>query len=418
VNDGEIVVDAVLHSAPLPRVLRLDSSIRPYAWGSPTVIPAFLGRAPTGEPAAELWVGAHPDEPSRWAEHPLKPGLDALVAADPLALLGESVVARFGPRLPFLLKLLAADKCLSLQVHPNSQQAEAGFAAEEAAGVPPRAAERNYSDPHHKPELLCALTDFEALCGFRPVQDTVRYLQALIGRGAVDLATYVELIAAPDGLRAAFTTLLTLPASARAPLIAAVVAACELEVAASGPWSGPARASVLAAQDFPGDVGAVLALLLNYVRLAPGEAIYLGAGNVHAYLRGFGVEVLASSDNVLRCGLTPKHIDVPELLKVAVIEPLADPLSPEQVLSAQQRRYPVPVADFELSVLTPGGGAVELAADRPWLVIATKGEVSVWDGAASREVGLSQGEAVFVAVGSMPVAVRGLGAAHALSTGI
>jgi mannose-6-phosphate isomerase len=417
VNDDAGVVDTVLQPAPLPRVLRLDSSIRPYAWGSPTVIPEFLGQAPNGEPAAELWVGAHPDEPSRWADHPLRPGLDALIAADPLALLGEPVVARFGPRLPFLLKLLAADRCLSLQVHPNSQQAEAGFAAEEAAGVPPRAAERNYSDPHHKPELLCALTDFEALCGFRPVGETIRYLDALIARGAVELASYAELVAAPDGLRAAFTTLLSLPMSARAPLVAAVVAACQSEVAASGPWSGPARASVLAAQDFPGDVGAVLALLLNYVRLAPGEAIYLGAGNVHAYLRGFGVEVLASSDNVLRCGLTPKHVDVPELLKVAVIEPLADPLSPEQQLSAQERRYPVPVADFELSVITPGAGAVELAADRPWLVIATRDSVSIESESASPVV-LERGEAAFAAVGPAPVRVRGLGTAHVVSAGI
>jgi mannose-6-phosphate isomerase len=417
------------------RILRLNNTIRPYAWGSPTAIPELLGLPVTGAPAAELWLGAHPDEPSRWADDPLRPGLDALIAAAPTQLLGEQSVEEFGPRLPFLLKLLAADKCLSLQVHPNSEQARDGFAAEEARGVPRFSPERDYSDANHKPELLCALTDFEALCGFRPAAATCRFLDALIGAGASELALYRELVAAPEGLRAAFTTMLTLPEPARAELIAATVSACEQLAAVPGEWQGPTRACLLAAGDFPGDVGAVLTLLLNYVRLEPGQAIFLGAGNVHAYLRGLGVEILASSDNVLRCGLTPKHVDVPELLRVAVIEPLADPLSPVSRVSPSLSVYPVPVSDFELSVLSPAAGEVLLDGDRPRLLIATHGTVvvateqptagapeevvaGVAEGrVADQRIEVPQGAAVFIAPGAAPIRVSGQGVAHVASTG-
>ncbi|MCW2522133.1 MAG: mannose-6-phosphate isomerase, class [Frankiales bacterium] len=401
------------------RILRLDNAIRPYAWGSPTVIPTLLDQPPTGEPAAELWVGAHPGEPSRWVDDPRRPGLDELIAAAPLELLGARTVEQFGPQLPFLLKLLAADKCLSLQVHPNAEQAREGFALEQERGIPPAAPERNYSDPHHKPELLCALTDFEALCGFRPLEQTLALLDTLIGRGAHELAMYRDLIAAPDGLRAAFTTRRTLPGPARAELVAAVVTACQGEVSAAGPWSGPARASLLAAADFPGDVGVAVALLLNYVRLEPGQAIFLGAGNVHAYLRGVCVEILANSDNVLRCGLTPKHIDVPELLRIARLEPLAHPLSPVSVVSASESVYPVPVPDFELTVLTPAAGVVQLEGDRPWLLIATQGSVTVGQasGLAAAAVPVAQGHAVFIAAGADPVEVSGTGRAHVASVG-
>ena len=304
---------------PLPAVFAIDGVIRRYPWGSPTAIPRLCGAVPTGEPVAEVWFGSHPDDPSQVPAHGRT--LDALITADPVRLLGAAVCEQFGARLPFLLKILAADRALSIQVHPTLEQARAGFAAEESRGVPRDSPVRTYRDANHKPELLCALTPFEGLCGFRPVAETLELLDRL---GLPELRPYRDLLAGPNGLRAAFTALLE--TSEQAALVDAVVA--RVRSLPGDPAQGALRAVLLAAEDFPGDIGCVVALLLNYVRLEPGEAFYLGAGNVHAYLRGVGVEIMANSDNVLRCGLTPKHIDVPELLKITDFSPLRDPRWP------------------------------------------------------------------------------------------
>ena len=391
------------------RIFRLDSSIRPYAWGSATAIPELLGQVPTGEPAAELWLGAHPDEPSRWREHPDRTGLDELIAADPVGMLGSQTSERFGGRLPFMLKLLAADKALSIQVHPTIDQARKGFADEEAKGVPRDAPERNYRDDNHKPELLCALTDFQAFSGFRPVASTVELFGELIDAGAELLLPYRATLTAPDGLRSTFSSLLTLTESNRIALVAQVLRAASRVAAGGGVWAPAAAATVLAGSDFPDDIGAVLALLLNHVRLRPGESIYLGAGNVHAYLRGFGVEILASSDNVLRCGLTPKHVDVAELLGVADFRPLLQPRSPASVISDSVTIYPVPVPDFLLVRIEPARATVDLAAGQPHLLVATAGTVRVDDGSGPQEI--TQGDAVFIAAGPAPVQVLGPGIA-------
>jgi len=341
------------------RIIELDNPIRDYAWGSPTAIPQLLGLAPSGRPAAELWIGAHPDSPSTAPAHADQPGLDALIAADPAGLLGPGTVARFGERLPFLLKLLAAERALSLQVHPNRRQAEAGFAAEEAAGVDRASPERNYRDANHKPEMAYAITEFQAFCGFRPVAATADLFAAL---AVPELEPYRELLRNANGLRAVFTTLLTLTGPARQRLLDSVLAGCRRLAGSGGEWSAEARASVLAAEDFPDDIGPVVALLLNYVRLAPGEAIFLGAGNVHAYLRGVCVELLANSDNVLRCGLTPKHIDVPELVRITDFTPMTEPRYRPTGQAADRVDFRLPVPDFELSVCRT---VAELAADRP-----------------------------------------------------
>jgi mannose-6-phosphate isomerase len=404
-----------------PRVWRLTNTIRPYAWGSITAIPELLGQPPTGEPGAELWIGAHPREPSRLADDPARPGLDELIAAAPGELMGERMVAEYGPRLPFLLKLLAADKCLSLQVHPDAAQARAGFDSEQRRGVPVNAPERDYADPHHKPELLCALTDFEALCGFRPAAATAELLATLIGHGAEALGPYRELLAGPGGLRAVFTALLTLAPGQRGGLVEAVAAACRRELAQAGPWSGPARASLLAAEDFPGDIGAVVTLLLNYLRLRPGQAIFLGAGNVHAYLRGFGVEILANSDNVLRCGLTSKHIDVPELLRVADFSCLPEPRWQPARPAAGQQVFQVPEPDFRLSVLDLAAGEVTLGGDRPHLVLSSESPVtlSCGTGADKTEVKtLERWNAAFVAPGPQLCTLSGSGTAFVASTNL
>jgi mannose-6-phosphate isomerase len=353
---------------PTPAVIALDGVIRHYAWGSRTAIPEMLGVEPDGEPAAELWFGAHLDDPSPVPASGTT--LDALVAAEPDRLLGAATVARFGPRLPFLLKVLAVESALSIQVHPSLEQARAGFAAEDAAGIARDAADRNYRDANHKPELLCALSPFEALCGFRPVQDTMRLLDEW---AVAELAPVRDLLAGPDGLRAAFTALLTL--EDRAGVVAAVAA--RAATATDGEWGGVARAVGLVAGDFPGDIGVVLVLLLNHVRLEPGEGIYLAAGNVHCYLRGTGVEIMANSDNVLRCGLTPKHVDVPEVVRITDFRPLAEARWAATRPSVGERRFDVPVPDFALSWCDVEGRHDLAPVSAPRIVLSTHGAIEV-----------------------------------------
>jgi mannose-6-phosphate isomerase len=361
---------------------------RDYAWGSTSAIQDILGLPADGSPIAELWFGAHPHDPS-----PAKDGsLDALIDADPPGLLGAATVERFGPRLPYLLKILAADKALSIQVHPTLAQARDGFAREEAAGIAQDAPNRNYRDANHKPELLCALTPFDALCGFRPVKQTLALLDGL---AVPQLAFIAELLRGPDPLRAAFTALVS--HDDPEPLVAALLDA----VAPDGPLSGV----WLAGQDAPGDVGVLLALLLNHVQLQPGEAIFLGAGNVHAYLRGTGVEIMANSDNVLRCGLTGKHIDVPELLKITDFAPLAEPRWP-----SLRGRFDVPVPDFALTRISldePCG----LDDPGPCIVLCTSGQARL-DGAV-----VEPGRAAFVPAGERTT-ITGAGEVFVASVGL
>jgi mannose-6-phosphate isomerase len=372
-------------------VLALDGVVRKYEWGSRTAIPELLGIEPDGKPAAELWFGAHPHDPSPVVGHDYS--LDGLIAAEPQRYLGSAVAQRFDSRLPFLVKVLAADKSLSMQVHPTIEQARAGYDREDAAGLPRDAAERNYKDANHKPELLCALTPFDVLCGFRPVDQTLALLDEL---ALAELDFLADLLRGEDALRAAFTGVL------EHPDIAPVVAALAARVADAA--DGPLYAAHLAAEDAPGDVGVVLTLLLNYLQLSPGQAVYLGAGNVHAYLRGTGVEIMASSDNVLRCGLTPKHVDAPELLRITDFSPLADPL-----WSSVGGRFEVPVPDFALTrieIEEPTG----LHDDGPCIVLCTSGSVSVG------EVPVAAGHAAFVPAAEATT-IAGAGEVYVASVG-
>jgi mannose-6-phosphate isomerase len=379
---------------------RLDNPVRPYAWGSPTVIPELLGRPATGEPQAELWMGAHPAAPSRLAAGGTL--LDR-IGADPAGELSPAVVDRFGPRLPFLLKVLAAERPLSLQAHPDLDRARAGYADEEARGVPMDAPERSYPDPNHKPELVCALTPFEALCGFRAIPETVRLLGLLVDR-APALRAYAEsLRARPDarGLREVVTGLLTVPADRRRRLVDAVTAACR----AGGP-DFPAELATGASlgEAYPGDPGVVIALLLNRVRLAPGEALFMAAGNLHCYLSGTAVEVLANSDNVLRGGITSKHVDVPELLRVMDVADGPPPLVEPVILAPGHVAYVPPVADFRLDRYELGG-PVELAAAGPRIALVLSGRVELDAGSG---LALDRGGSAWLPAGR-PVTARGDG---------
>ncbi|MGW1226441.1 mannose-6-phosphate isomerase, class I [Streptomyces sp. NPDC002530] len=372
---------------------RLSNTVRPYAWGSTTAIPALLGIAPTGEPQAEMWMGAHPGAPSRTTRPgaadrsapPAEQPLNEIIDADPVRELGAAAVEKFGPRLPFLLKLLAAGAPLSLQVHPDLAQARQGYAEEERRAVPIDAPHRVYKDANHKPELICALTPFEGLCGFRRPTEAAEAMEAL---GVDSLKPYADLLRAhPEeaALREALGAILGADPARTAETVAAVAEAAERTGGAHAHLAGLAH-------HFPGDAGVIAAMLLNHVRLQPGEALYLGAGVPHAYIEGLGVEIMANSDNVLRCGLTPKHVDVPELLRIVrfeaaepgILRPEASPLGEEV--------YETPIDEFRLSrfALPPGAAPVELTAAGPQILLCTAGALK------TGELALGPGQSVFV----------------------
>jgi mannose-6-phosphate isomerase len=384
----------------------LHNAVRPYAWGSRTAIAELLGKeVPAPHPEAELWMGAHPGDPSRvTGADGVQRSLLELLSQDPDGQLGTRVSERWGSRLPFLLKVLAAEEALSLQAHPSAFQAAEGFAAEERAGVPRDAAVRNYKDPAAKPELICALTEFHALAGFREPSRTVSLLHTL---DAPALSPYTEmLVAQPDssGLRALFTMLITLPQTSLSSLLPQVLDACVLHVKEHGEFDLECRTVLELGESYPGDAGVLAALLLNRIVLQPGEAIHLPAGNLHAYLRGTGIEILANSDNVLRCGLTPKHVDVPELLRVLDFTCGDMPVSTGEEVSPGVRVYRTPAPEFELSRLDLTGEA-RINHDGPQILICTAG-AAVLSNARGDEVRLARGESVWLPASDPAVIVR------------
>lgn len=354
----------------------ITNTPRPYAWGSRTAIAELLGTTPSGQPEAELWLGAHPGSPSRIVHPSLTGGaltLDEWIAADPAETLGP--LAASG-RLPFLLKLLAADAPLSLQAHPTPEQAREGFERENAEGIPLDAPERNYKDAFAKPELIYALSDrFEALCGFRAVADFRGAIEALDDPALAPLLTR----AASDADLPELVHWLSDGGPSVAALIERVSAAA----------NAPELVHRLA-RDYPGDPGIVISMLLNHVVLARGEALFLPAGNIHAYLSGLGVELMTASDNVLRGGLTPKHVDVPELLKVLDFSVKPVPYLHPSLPSSGVEVFAPDVADF---VLVRFSGPGSYALDGPAVAVCTSGSVEL-SGASS--VRLKKGEIVFV----------------------
>jgi mannose-6-phosphate isomerase len=348
-------------------VYLLDNPIRDHAWGSPSAIPELLGVPPTGQPQAELWLGAHESLPSFALTPEGRVRLNELVRRDPVRMLGMDAVETFGPRLPFLLKVLAVERPLSIQAHPSSKLAEAGFAAENKAGVD--VAERSYTDPFHKPELVVALSDFAALLGFR-IPTEAEELICELDVPALD--EVVELIRAPDGLAETVQWIMTLPADHASDLADAVAAASHKRTDRE-PFTTVAGIGDL----FPGDRGVLLALLLQLVRLRAGDAFAVPAGTPHCYLHGVVVEAQAASDNTLRAGLTVKRIDVPELLSVLCYDPGVDPrLAPAQVGGADMFELPG-VPDVRLyrvrlgrrPVVLPGSGIVLVTEGRAVLTV-------------------------------------------------
>jgi mannose-6-phosphate isomerase len=346
--------------------------MRPYAWGSRTAIAELQGRpVPAAGPEAELWMGAHPSAPSGVARDSAT--LDAVIAAAPDRELGPQCAATFGGRLPFLLKVLSADKALSIQVHPTRAQAEAGYQAENRRGLAPGDPARNYVDDWPKPELLYALTPFEVVAGLRPPADAAAILRALAVEQLAPLASRLAAATGSVGSSALASALASvLEWADPAGLVDAVVAACARVAVAGGPYADACAAAVRVAADHPGDLGLVALLLMRHEVLRPGQAVFMPAGGLHAYLRGTGIELLANSDNVVRAGLTGKHIDVPELL--ALLDPSVSvpALSPGR-LADGVTWFDTPAPEFRLYLIELGGPPVTLPGTGPRILLCLDG---------------------------------------------
>lgn len=375
----------------------LHNGIRRYAWGSQTAMAEFLGRpSPSPDPEAELWIGAYPSTPSR-----LEDGteLQALIASDPEGVLGTDALRRFGPRLPFLMKVLTIGAPLSLQAHPNADQAAKGFAGEQTAGLTPEDPVRNYRDPRHKPELLCALTPVEALSGFRVVPETIALLDEL---GCTEL-TRLRTTVAGSGLAQAVRWIFMLPAEDVADMVAAAGAAAAMIPAGEHSQLGCWIARL--ATDYPADRGVILALLCNYVRLEPGEALSIPVGCLHGYLSGMGVEIMAASDNVLRGGLTAKHVDLEDLSRILDVREGPPLILRPQPDEQGRTLFPVGAEEFELIRFDLTGRSQPLSAQRPAVVLTVSGRARLNGVAGSLE--LPRGRAAFVDAAEDEVSISG-----------
>ncbi|MER7447753.1 mannose-6-phosphate isomerase, class I [Microbacterium sp. NPDC097977] len=373
-------------------LLSLSNVPRDYAWGSQTLLAELEGRAASDAPEAEVWFGDHPGDP-----------------ADVEG--GSTLDAVTGGSLPYLLKLLAAASPLSIQVHPTIEQARAGWEREAAlASDDPT---RNYRDDNHKPELIVALSErFESLSGLRPVDDTLRLLDAL-GAGAGVGALAARLRGEGDVLRDTIGWLLS--GQAQAAVDDVIDAVRSVTASDAGGWSVALRAVADISRTYPGDPGVVVALLMNHVVLQRGEAVFLRAGLLHAYIAGLGVEIMAASDNVLRGGLTPKRIDVPELLGILDTTTGEVPvLRPDAVGAVTE--YPVPVADFALRRIALDGADVDVEVDGPTMVLATAGRVQV-RGADGETRDVPIGTAAFATADEGRLTVVGAGEAFVASPG-
>ncbi|WP_285113874.1 mannose-6-phosphate isomerase, class I [Leifsonia sp. fls2-241-R2A-40a] len=363
--------------------VRIGNTPRDYAWGSTTAIAGLLGTEPSGGPEAELWLGAHPGSPARVLDPALADGAADLAAWERTS------------DLPYLLKVLAAAGPLSLQAHPSPEQARAGFERENAAGLAPDSPDRNYKDPFHKPELIFALSDpFEALCGFRDPAESRAALERLAaaGNGGAVLSGFARTLdGEPEAVLRRATEWLLGGDTDVDLLVAEVVAA-----ARALPGDRDADTVRMLDEAFPGDPGIVLALLLNRATLRPGEVLYLPAGNIHAYLRGLGIELMAASDNVLRGGLTRKRIDVPELVGVLDFRPIrATPLAAEHPAAGVETFRP-DVPDFALEFVSLTGEVPSATVPLPGTAIAlvTDGEVEL--SGTSGSLHLRRGDAAVV----------------------
>ena len=383
------------------KISLLKNTIQDYAWGSTRAIPDLLGQKnPEHKTQAELWMGAHPKAPSLVQHNGQWVSLLELIAKNPVDILGKQVAANFNNRLPYLFKVLAAAKPLSIQAHPDLHQACEGFQRENAQKISLDAPNRNYRDDNHKPECICALTRFWALSRFRKISGILSYFEKLnLQQLQAELADFKKRPTV-DGLKRFYTSLMTLDMDRQKRIVDEALGQAQGFEAEDPVFKWMLRL----ADDYPGDIGVLTPILLNLICLEPGQAIFLDAGELHAYLEGLGIELMANSDNVLRGGLTPKHVDVAELLRVLKFEDRDITLLKPGKSVANELIYPSPAAEFVLSVITLNKAATyQSPKDRSVeILICTRGKATIFDRHDRTETQLRQGASAVV-----PAAVEG-----------
>ena len=388
------------------KVFVLSNEVQRYPWGSLTAIPGLLGETPSGEPQAELWMGAHPKAPSRIEMDGERIPLDRAIERFPEEILGQRVAGAFGGKLPYLFKVLAAASPLSLQAHPDRHQAEEGFRAENLARIPLDAPNRNYRDNNHKPECICALTPFWGLCGFRDISAISFLLERLC---PVTLRTEIRMLREDrpsDALRTLYGNLMAFSGTRRD-----VVLGEALNNAAQEDGN-PVFRWILALHDACGsDISVLCPAFLNLFRLDPGQALFLPAGELHAYLDGLGIELMANSDNVLRGGLTSKHVDAGELMKVLRFKPRPLEILTPVEINAHERTYPTEAREFLLSVIsvedTPEG--IPMTNSGVEILLCTDGNIRFFNAAARQWMTMVRGMSVLIPAGIDHYALHGSG---------
>lgn len=388
-------------------IILLENVIQEYAWGSKTFIPELMGRpSPSKNPQAELWMGAHPKGPSRAMIRGKSVSLSEIIKKDPDGTLGSPVARRFSNQLPFLFKVLAASRPLSIQAHPDKEQAGEGFAREDREGIARNDPVRNYRDQNHKPELICALKPLWALKGFRPIHDMVR-ISDHIGTPARELE--IDLLRKqPDkeGLKRFFTSLIAIKPDRKAPLLDEIVRRAK-ECRGEDPafeWIERLY------DDYPGDIGVLAPILLNLVYLKPGEAMHIPSGELHAYLGGAGLEIMANSDNVIRGGLTTKHIDLKELLRILTFTPGEPVILKPGKGRTGERHYPKTAEEFVMSrICFERMGEIYTSSRKRGaeILICVDGEATVAEKGNDERLILKRGESIFIPAKVTQYAIQG-----------
>ena len=330
----------------------MKNTVQKYAWGSTSAIQELLGQTNSvPEPAAELWMGAHPKAPSMVQYKGQWVSLADLIARHPQDILGKQIAKKFNNQLPYLFKVLAAARPLSIQAHPGLEQARKGFAIENNNRVALEAAHRNYKDANHKPECICALSSFWALYGFRDIAEILLLMGKICPDGLSGELDQLKKNSDSGGLKIFFTKLMTMETDQKNRVIDEAIQHAKQHLEEDPAFQWTARL----AADYPADIGLLSPLFLNLIQLKPGQALFLPAGELHAYLEGTGIELMANSDNVLRGGLTPKHIDVPELLKVLNFIPRRVEILQETHKDGMEKIYSSPAQEFVLSAISIAG---------------------------------------------------------------
>ena len=351
---------------------KLNNIVQDYAWGTFDALDSLFGISnPSNKPQAEIWMGTHPNGCSKITLEGKEILLSDYIGSDLNRILGEHTTNYFG-ELPYLFKVLSAGNALSVQVHPNKEQAEVGFRKEESIGVPLSATFRNYKDPNHKPELVYALTPYQAMNGFREYNEILQGLKPLQIKELDTILADLEEQQNEDALSSFFATLLSFNETEKTNSVAALISYAKAH------QDDELFQTILAlSEQYPGDIGLFSPLILNTLTLAPGEAMFLDACTPHAYIKGTGLEIMANSDNVLRAGLTPKHMDVIELIKCTRCKPIPkETIRLEPEMDNKNKHYPVPVNDFKFSVYNDADNTV-LITESAEILIAIDAELTL-----------------------------------------